>query len=162
MINIPAAVRDQVLEHVLQGFPNEACGLLAGHILDGTGDAAAQTFYPMTNADASPVTYRLDPKEHDRGKRIEGGNSGEQRQTAGMNDQSRFERSDRLSPESRSRPDRRSVHQVRDHRRFEAELLKIDRAAFEEDGQHIARLDHADDILDRAVGDRNPRVRDFA
>jgi len=63
MINIPAAVRDQVLEHVLQGFPNEACGLLAGHILDGTGDAAAQTFYPMTNADASPVTYRLDPKE---------------------------------------------------------------------------------------------------
>jgi proteasome lid subunit RPN8/RPN11 len=42
--------------------------LLAGAPIDvdGNDDAravAAVSFYPMLNADASPVTYRLDPKE---------------------------------------------------------------------------------------------------
>ena len=38
-------------------FPNEACGLLAGK------DGRPVKFFPMTNQDASPVRYRLDPKE---------------------------------------------------------------------------------------------------
>lgn len=48
---------DEMVEHGLAAFPNEACGLLAGK------EGRPVRFFPMTNADASPVTYRLDPKE---------------------------------------------------------------------------------------------------
>jgi [CysO sulfur-carrier protein]-S-L-cysteine hydrolase len=47
----------EMVAHGLREFPNEACGLLAGR------DGAPGRFYPMTNLDASPVSYRLDPKE---------------------------------------------------------------------------------------------------
>ncbi len=68
MIEITNAVRDQMVEHALGEFPNEACGLLAGSFAEpaasnGIPAAVASRFHPMTNADASPVTYRLDPKE---------------------------------------------------------------------------------------------------
>ncbi|HVQ21688.1 MAG TPA: M67 family metallopeptidase [Candidatus Saccharimonadia bacterium] len=44
------------------GVPNEACGILAGEraAIDG-GRAIA--FYPLTNAEASPFLYRIDPVE---------------------------------------------------------------------------------------------------
>ena len=48
---------DEMVAHGLAGFPNEACGLLAGK------EGRPVRFFPMTNRDASPVTYRLDPKE---------------------------------------------------------------------------------------------------
>jgi [CysO sulfur-carrier protein]-S-L-cysteine hydrolase len=48
---------DEMVTHGLAGFPNEACGLLAGK------EGRPVRFFPMTNRDASPVTYRLDPKE---------------------------------------------------------------------------------------------------
>jgi [CysO sulfur-carrier protein]-S-L-cysteine hydrolase len=57
VIEIPQDLRDRMMAHALEGLPNEACGLLAG-----TG-VRAEHFFPMTNADHSPVTYRLDPKE---------------------------------------------------------------------------------------------------
>ena len=38
-------------------MPKEACGLLAGR------DGRAEVFFPMRNADDSPLTYRLDAKE---------------------------------------------------------------------------------------------------
>ncbi len=47
----------EMVEHGLREFPNEACGLLAAR------DGVPISFLPMKNADASPVTYRLDPKE---------------------------------------------------------------------------------------------------
>jgi len=46
-----------MVEHAFQGLPNEACGLLAGP------DGKVEAFYPMTNADHSDMTYRLDAKE---------------------------------------------------------------------------------------------------
>jgi proteasome lid subunit RPN8/RPN11 len=47
----------EIVEQALREFPNEACGLIAS-------DAGAPVrVYPMTNADASPATYRLDGKE---------------------------------------------------------------------------------------------------
>ena len=53
-----------MVEHALREFPNEACGLLAGSFANGDAALArAVSFHPMTNADASPVTYRLDPRE---------------------------------------------------------------------------------------------------
>lgn len=47
----------EMAEHGLREFPNEACGLLAGR------DGAPVRFYAMRNLDASPASYRLDPKE---------------------------------------------------------------------------------------------------
>jgi proteasome lid subunit RPN8/RPN11 len=72
MIEITTDLRDEMVEHALREFPNEACGLLAGHLSAAGGGsesngsvpaARAEHFHPMTNADASPVTYRLDAKE---------------------------------------------------------------------------------------------------
>jgi proteasome lid subunit RPN8/RPN11 len=69
MIEIPAEIKDQLVAHALGEFPNEACGLLAG---SGAGEGGpdgpvrAERFVPMTNADASPVSYRLDPGEQFR------------------------------------------------------------------------------------------------
>jgi len=57
MIEIPAEVRDELVRHARGELPNEACGLLAGP------DGEVSSFFPMRNADRSPVTYRLDPKE---------------------------------------------------------------------------------------------------
>ena len=57
VIEIPADIRDQLVAHAVSGLPNEACGLLAGR------GPKAERFYPMRNADDSPATYRLDPKE---------------------------------------------------------------------------------------------------
>jgi proteasome lid subunit RPN8/RPN11 len=57
VIEIPADIRDRMVAHAVSGLPNEACGLLAGR------GNKAERFYPMTNADHSPLTYRLDPKE---------------------------------------------------------------------------------------------------
>jgi proteasome lid subunit RPN8/RPN11 len=47
----------EMWEHGLREFPNEACGLLAGR------DGMPVKFFAMRNLDASPVSYRLDPKE---------------------------------------------------------------------------------------------------
>lgn len=57
MLEIDRGFFDEMVEHGLAGFPNEACGLLAGK------EGRPVKFFPMANRDASPVTYRLDPKE---------------------------------------------------------------------------------------------------
>ena len=66
MIEIPAEIKDQMVAHAQAAFPNEACGLLAGAGSAGGAPGEpvrAERFVPMTNADASPVSYRLDPGE---------------------------------------------------------------------------------------------------
>ena len=65
MIEIPGELMGEMISHASLEYPNEACGLLAGS-LDGVEEAPralAELFYPMRNADASPASYRLDPKE---------------------------------------------------------------------------------------------------
>jgi len=57
MLEIDRGFFDEMVEHGLSGFPNEACGLLAGK------EGRPVKFFPMVNRDASPVTYRLEPKE---------------------------------------------------------------------------------------------------
>ena len=56
MIEIPADIKGQMLAYAMDGLPEEACGLLAGN-------GRVERFFPMTNADHSSMTYRLDPKE---------------------------------------------------------------------------------------------------
>ena len=57
LIAIPAAIRDQLLAHAVAELPREGCGLLAGR------DGRIERYWPMRNADASSVTYRLEPNE---------------------------------------------------------------------------------------------------
>jgi proteasome lid subunit RPN8/RPN11 len=47
----------EIVEQGLREFPNECCGLIAAH------DGVPSKVFAMTNADASPVTYRLDGLE---------------------------------------------------------------------------------------------------
>jgi proteasome lid subunit RPN8/RPN11 len=54
---ISARYIEVMLEHARREFPNEACGLLA------TEDGVVREVYPIENADASPVHYRMEPQE---------------------------------------------------------------------------------------------------
>jgi proteasome lid subunit RPN8/RPN11/molybdopterin converting factor small subunit len=50
-------VFDGMVDHARREYPNECCGMLAGH------DSGATELYPMTNVEASPVVYRMDPAQ---------------------------------------------------------------------------------------------------
>lgn len=54
---IPRELADEMIEHCLAGRPNEACGLL------GSSDGRVVKVFAMTNAEQSPVRYRLDDRE---------------------------------------------------------------------------------------------------
>lgn len=57
-MRIPKPVYAQMIEHAKKGYPNEACGILAGKNLE-----EASVFYPMRNADESSISYFMDPRE---------------------------------------------------------------------------------------------------
>ena len=57
MIELDPAFAKEIVDHGLREFPNEACGLLAGR------DGSAVKVFALRNLDASPMSYRLDPKE---------------------------------------------------------------------------------------------------
>ena len=57
VIEIPADIRDAMVQHAIAELPNEACGLFAG------ANGRVERFYPMANADHSPKTYQLEPNE---------------------------------------------------------------------------------------------------
>lgn len=48
---------DQIIEQALAEYPNEACGMLAGN------DGIPTKIFRMTNAEHSPVIYRMEPTE---------------------------------------------------------------------------------------------------
>ena len=54
-----------MVAHCLDGLPEEACGLLGGHL--ETGEAV--TCYPTRNLAASAKLYTVDPKDHLRADR---------------------------------------------------------------------------------------------
>ncbi|MCJ7726226.1 MAG: M67 family metallopeptidase [Acidimicrobiia bacterium] len=58
---MPLPVYEAIVEHSRSALPDEACGLIA------TGpDGRATMAYCLTNIDASPVAYTLDPADHIR------------------------------------------------------------------------------------------------
>ena len=57
MIELERVFFDEMVEHGIAAFPNEACGVLAGK------EGRPVKFFAMANADASPASYRLDPRE---------------------------------------------------------------------------------------------------
>ena len=56
-VRIPKPLLEEMIEHCIEGRPNEACGIL------GVKDGEVVKVFRMTNASASPVRYSLDPKE---------------------------------------------------------------------------------------------------
>jgi proteasome lid subunit RPN8/RPN11 len=56
-LRLPRDFADRIVDQARSEHPNEACGLIAG------SDGAATKLFPMTNAERSPVIYRIDPKE---------------------------------------------------------------------------------------------------
>jgi proteasome lid subunit RPN8/RPN11 len=57
MVQLDPVFFKEIVEHGLREFPNEACGLVAGR------DGRPVKVFTLRNLDASPVSYRLDPKE---------------------------------------------------------------------------------------------------
>jgi proteasome lid subunit RPN8/RPN11 len=57
MAELDGVFYKEIVEQALREFPNEACGVIAAEA------GAPVKVFAMTNADASPVTYRLDGKE---------------------------------------------------------------------------------------------------
>ena len=54
---LPNEFAQAIIRQALHEHPNEACGLIAG------ADSTASRLFPMTNAERSPVIYRMDPAE---------------------------------------------------------------------------------------------------
>jgi proteasome lid subunit RPN8/RPN11 len=57
MSELDGVFTKEIVEQALREFPNEACGVIAAE------DGVPVKVFPMRNADASPVTYRLDGRE---------------------------------------------------------------------------------------------------
>ena len=57
MAELEGVFYKEIVEQALREFPNEACGVIAAEA------GVPVKVYAMTNADASPVTYRLDGAE---------------------------------------------------------------------------------------------------
>ena len=59
-LRLPRDFADAIIDQARAEHPNEACGLLAGT------NSSATKLFQTTNAERSPVIYRIDPKEQFR------------------------------------------------------------------------------------------------
>jgi proteasome lid subunit RPN8/RPN11 len=60
-VRLPAAAYAEMLRHAERGLPNEVCGLIAG---ETRGDVKlVRRVYPLSNPDASPSHFSVDPRE---------------------------------------------------------------------------------------------------
>lgn len=62
-LELPAAAYAEMIGHMYDGYPLEACGLLVGR-----GHRVSR-FVPCTNLAASARVYTIDPREHLRAER---------------------------------------------------------------------------------------------
>lgn len=65
---LPQLVYNEIVDHVLTGYPLEACGLLIGQPRRN-GITHAVRFVPSANLAASALFYTIDPKVHLRAER---------------------------------------------------------------------------------------------
>lgn len=61
MLHITKSDYEKILNHAIEGLPNEACGLIAGTVEDGI--KVVREVYLLTNVDASNEHFTTDPKE---------------------------------------------------------------------------------------------------
>jgi proteasome lid subunit RPN8/RPN11 len=62
-LRLTPAQHAAVLAHCYEGFPNEACGMLAGPMVDGVPTGEVRAIYPCRNADESTRTYTVDSRD---------------------------------------------------------------------------------------------------
>ena len=60
ILEVPKALAEQMIDHCVDGKPNEACGILAAK------DGKVVEVFLMTNAARSPMRYALDASEQFR------------------------------------------------------------------------------------------------
>lgn len=60
---VPPQINDAMIAHARFCYPKEACGLIAGN------DQGLRMAYCLTNVEASPTRYTIDPTEHFRALR---------------------------------------------------------------------------------------------
>jgi proteasome lid subunit RPN8/RPN11 len=60
---------DVLVAHCYDGFPDEACGLLGGPLLDGRPTGEVRSVHPCRNADRSARTYTVDSRDYLRAVR---------------------------------------------------------------------------------------------
>ncbi len=61
MLQITKSDYQKILNHAIEGLPNEACGLIAGVIENEV--RVVKEVYLLTNVDASNEHFSMDPKE---------------------------------------------------------------------------------------------------
>lgn len=59
---LPASILQAIIDAAREGYPNEACGILAGDAAAAAG-GRPHRFHPLTNAAQSPYRYLIDPEE---------------------------------------------------------------------------------------------------
>ena len=69
MLQLPATVLNDLLAHLSDGLPDEACGLLGGKLETGADPCVVDAWYPSPNRASSSRVYTIDPKVHLRADR---------------------------------------------------------------------------------------------
>ena len=64
MLQLPVALLDDLLTHLIDGLPDEACGLLGGNLGAGNQPCVVDAWYPSPNRASSSRVYTIDPKVH--------------------------------------------------------------------------------------------------
>jgi len=64
VLRLSHAQYETVIAHCFDGFPDEACGLLAGPLEGGRPSGAVTGAYPCRNADQSARTYTVDSRDY--------------------------------------------------------------------------------------------------
>ena len=70
-LRLSHAQYETMISHCFDGFPDEACGLLAGPLAAGTTLATGEVSatYPCLNSDRSARTYTVDSRDYLRAMR---------------------------------------------------------------------------------------------
>lgn len=61
-VTLPAAIREALVAHARAGYPDEACGMIAGTAPAAEGGAATR-WHPARNRAASPLRYEIHPDD---------------------------------------------------------------------------------------------------
>jgi proteasome lid subunit RPN8/RPN11 len=68
-LRLSHAQYETVVSHCFDGFPDEACGLLAGPLVDAASTGEITEAHPCRNADQSARTYTVDSRDYLRAMR---------------------------------------------------------------------------------------------
>jgi [CysO sulfur-carrier protein]-S-L-cysteine hydrolase len=68
-LRLSHAQYDTVVSHCFDGFPDEACGLFAGPLVDAMSTGVITGAYSCRNADQSARTYTVDSRDYLRAMR---------------------------------------------------------------------------------------------